>query len=155
MKTLTFITACLFSITCFGQTKLISFRSHSGSNANFRVAVERDIFDIGDSNFGNPPLQHIDKIDTIILKGNNKIIILGKAYNIYRQGNDKPHDIGYFRDTLTKAAYADFFLANNADSLKTDVRAMYRKRYRFVKLDSTLFIGFDKKFKQRRAAQKK
>ena len=145
MKTLTFITACLFSITCFGQTKLIAFRSHSGSNANFRVAVEHNLFDIGRSNFGTHTEQ-VDKIDTIILKTNKKIIILRKSYTITLPIRMKPYDITYFRDTLTKASYADFFLANNADSLKTAIRAMYRKRYKFVKLDSTVFIGFGKKF---------
>ena len=153
MKTLTFITACLFSVTCFGQTKLISFRSHSGSNANFRVAVEHDLFDIGKSNFGTHT-ERVDKIDTIILKTNKKIIILRKSYTITVPIRMKPYDIGYFRDTLTKATYADFFLANNGDSLKTAIRAMYRKMYKFVKLDSTVFIGFDKKFKQKGALKK-
>ena len=153
MKTLIFIAACLLSVTCFGQTKLISFRSHSGSNANFRKAVEHNLFDIGNSNFGTRTVQ-IDKIDTIILKANNKIIILRKTYTITIPVDYTPRDIGYFRDTLTKAAFADFFLANNVDSLKTKIRAMYWKKYKFAKLDSTLFIGFDKKFKQKKARNK-
>jgi hypothetical protein len=147
MKTLIFIAACLFSMACFGQTKLISFRSHSGNDANFRNAVEHNLFDIGDSNFGTFT-QRVDKADSIVLKGNNKIIVLRKEYTIIKPGN-RISDIGYFRDTLTKVSYAIFFQANNIDSLKTELRQMYRKRYKFVQLDSTVFIGFNKKFKQK------
>jgi len=155
MKTLTFIAACLFSVTCFGQTKLISFRSHSGSNANFRTAVEHSLFDIGNSNFGTHD-QQIDKIDTVILKSRNKIIILRKSFTVTVPGPlyERPRDIAYFRDTLTKAAYADFFLAKNADALKKEISSVYRLKYLIVKLDSTVFIGFDKKFKQKKALNK-
>jgi hypothetical protein len=146
MKTFTFLAACFFSVTCFGQTKLISFRSHSGSNANFRTAVEHSLFDIGNSNFGTHN-QPIDKIDTVILKSNKKIIILRKSYTITvpRSVNERPRDIAYFRDTLTKAAYADFFLAKNADALKKEISSVYSLKYLIVKLDSTVFIGFNKK----------
>ena len=152
MKTLTFIAACLFSVTCFGQTKLISFRSHSGSSANFRKAVEHNLFDIGNSNFGYP-VRRFDKVDTVILKANNKIIILTKRY-VMVEGRHDADDITYIRDTITKASYTNFFLANSIDSLKTEIRVMYRKKYRIVNLDSTLFIGFDK-LKQKKRSLKK
>ena len=146
MKTLLCISACLFSFACFGQTKLISFRSHSENNANFRTAVEYNLFDIGNSNFGTST-QTINKIDTVLLQGKNTIIVLRKSYDIVIPLN-KVSNTKYHRDTLTRTKAADFFEANNIDSLKVKIRKMYR----FAKLDSALFIGFDKKFK--RAASK-
>ena len=145
MKTLTFIVACFFSITCFGQTKLISFRSHSGTNANFRTAVEHNMFDIGNSNFGLA-ISYIDKIDTVILKA-NKVIVMRKRYRLIQGRINKTT---FIKDTLTKTKEAVFFAINNVDSLRADVQ----KKYPNAKLDSTQFIGFDKQFKQTKASNK-
>ena len=142
MKTLTCILVCLFSVTCFGQTKLVSHRSHSGSDANFRTAIEKDLFDIGNSNFGLV-VKYTDKIDTVILKGKNQIIVVKKRYRII---NGKPDKTISARDTLTKANAADFFKANSMDGLKAEIHKMYKT----AKLDSILFIGFNKKFKQKK-----
>jgi len=143
MKTLTCILVCLFSVTCFGQTKLISHRSHSGSNANFRPAIENDLFDIGNSNFGLA-ISYIDKIDTVILKGKNQMIVVRKRYRVI---NGKIGKTISARDTLTKANAADFFKANSIDSLKAEIHKMYKT----AKLDSIFFVGFNKKFKQKKA----
>jgi len=142
-------------MACFGQTKLISHRSHSGTDADFRTAVEGNLFDIGNSNFGLRT-EHIDKIDTVILKSNNKIIVLRKEYNIIRSGGKRFYNVVYSSDTLTKASNADFFLANSIDSLKTKISEMYiRNKYKLVKVDSAVFIGFDKKFRQKKGPLKK
>jgi len=145
MKTLIFISACFFSFACFGQTKLISYRSHSGSDANFRNAVEHNLFDIGASNFGLS-VERVNKIDSVIMKGNNKIIVLRKTYDMIIGMRSQPQRVIYTRDTLTKANAADVFTANNMDDLKSGIRKVYTT----AKLDSTLFIGFDKKFKQKK-----
>jgi hypothetical protein len=146
MKTLICIAACLFSVTCFGQTKLVSYRSHSGNNANFRTAVENNLFDIGNSNIGLS-VEHVDKVDSVIFKSNDKIIVLRKTYDIVVGMGRGPAKITYVRDVLTKATAADFFKANSIDSLKAEIHKMYKT----TKTDSTLFIGFDKKFKQKKA----
>lgn len=143
MKTLICIAACFCSFAGFGQTKLISFRSHSGNNANFRAAVEHNLFDIGNSNFGTTT-QTINKIDTVLLQTKNTIIVKRKSYDMVIPLN-KVNNIKYYRDTLTRTKAADFFEADNIDSLKVKIRKMYR----FVKLDSAVFIGFDKKFSQK------
>jgi len=148
MKKLIGIIACLFSITCFGQTKLISHRSHSGSNASFRTAVEHNLFDIGNSNFGLVEY-YVDKIDTVIMKAGDKIIILRKQYRVVN-GTARPAT--FTSDTLTKANAADFFSANNMDNLKAEIH----KTYKNAVVDSTTrFIGFDKKFRQKQGALKK
>jgi len=147
MKTLTCLVACLFSIACFGQTKLISHRSHSGSNASFRTAVENNLFDIGNSNFGLIE-RYVDKIDTVILKTNSKIIVLRKSSRIV---SGRVDETTFIRDTLTKANAAGFFEADNVDSLKAEIHKMFKTA---VLDSSTRFIGFDKAFKQQKPSKK-
>jgi hypothetical protein len=142
MKMVICIVACLFSATVFGQTKLISFRSHSGNNAHFRTAVEHNLFDIGKSNFG---IIITEKIDTVIMASHDKIIVLRKKYH----GERKDAFI-FFRDTLTRANASGIFEANRLESLK---QAMHEK-YWSAALDSVHFIGF-KKYKYNKNAPKK
>lgn len=140
MKTLLSIAVCFLCLSCLGQTKLIAHRSHSGSNASFRTAIEGDMFDIGRSNFGIVGT-YVEKIDTVALIRGNKIVVYRKTYNVYNGKQSKAYAL---RDTLTKANAAEFFTANSADSLK----AVMHKKYKTSKTDNTLFIGFNKLFKQ-------
>src|SRR5689334_1551136 len=142
MKILICFAICLFSITCPAQTKLISHRSHSGSNAHFHTAVEHNLFDIGHSNFGIVTV-FIHKIDSVVLQAGNKIIILRKTY-ILRNG--ETHNVEFTRDTLTKVNAAMLLKANNTDSLKAGLRRIYDRAV----VDSTIFIGFDKKLGQKK-----
>lgn len=135
MKTIVSLIALLFSTTVYGQTKLISFRSHSGNNANFRTAVENNLFDIGRSNFGI--VVQIKTIDTVMRVSNDKIIIVRK------DAAGRLNDTHFYKETLTSTNAPDFFKATSLDSLKQAIQ----KRYKYVNLDSTYFVGFEKKFK--------
>ena len=148
MKTLNLIIACLFSFTCFGQTKLISFKSHSGNMVNFRSAVEQRLFDIGESNFGTRT-EHIEKVDSVVRKKNNKIIVLIKSYNIVHPFGPKQYNRTYYKDTLSKDQYPKLFSTNSIDTLKAEIHETYKKKYKSVTLDSALFIGFDKQTRQK------
>lgn len=143
MKTVICIVACLFSATVFGQTKLISFRSHSGNNAHFRTAVEHNLFDIGKSNFG---IVITEKIDTVIMASNDRIIVLRKKYP---GASNKAYR--FSRDTLTKANASGIFEANSIESLK----AAIQEKYMTAGLDNVRFIGFNKKYKKSKIAPKK
>ena len=131
MKALITFIACLFSITGYAQTKLISFRSHSGSNANFRTAVEKDLFDIGNSNFG---IVEREIIDSVVMESRNMIIVSRRFF-----GSGKSDQ----RDTLTGKNASEVFDAANVQSLK----AALQKKYRKAMLNKTQFIGFNNKFK--------
>ncbi|RZK55325.1 MAG: hypothetical protein EOO87_08170, partial [Pedobacter sp.] len=61
------------SVTCVAQTKLISHKSHSGSNSNFRLALNKNLFDIEQSNFGLVTKIIKNKVDTVTLNANNTI----------------------------------------------------------------------------------
>lgn len=132
MKPLIYIAVCLFSIAGYGQTKLISYRSHSGNNANFRTAVEHDLFDIGNSNFG---IVEYYIIDSVIMKSDNRIIVLRRRHG---SGNRKAR-----WDTLTRANAKDLFAATNMQSLKSALETKYHP----VSINKTIYIGFNNKFK--------
>ena len=138
MRTLITLIACLFSITGYTQTKLISYRSHSGSTAHFRTAVEKDLFDIGGSNFG---IIEVEKIDSVVMKSKNRIIVSRRFYGSVK---------GTQRDTLTSANASEIFAATSMQNLK----AALHKKYSKANIDKTRFIGFDSKLKQSNAPQK-
>jgi len=67
----------LMQTMIFAQTKLIAHKSHSGSNANFNLALNEDLFDINESNFGNPiPRYSLDSIrkvqDSVLVEYSSK-----------------------------------------------------------------------------------
>jgi hypothetical protein len=134
MKIPAFIVACLFSITAFAQT---------GNNANFRTALENDLFDLPNSNFGYIATV---QIDTVMMVSNNKIVVFKKSY--YQGSNGSQH---FYRETLTRANAGDIFAATNVQSLKAAVK----KQYRGAETDSIFYIGFNKKFKSSKNSPKK
>lgn len=129
----------LLCLTCFSQTKLISHRSHSGSNNNFRRAIENNLFDIENSNFGLS-IQYVEKVDSVILKSANTILISRKKYRIINGKTDKTTRT---IDTINRANSIQFFKAKNIDSLKKEIK----RTYKLINLDSAKFIGFNKFFK--------
>jgi hypothetical protein len=131
MRILITLITCLYSFVGYAQTKLISFRSHSGSNAHFRTAVEKDIFDIGGSNFG---IVEREKIDSVVMKSNNRIIVSRRFYGSAR---------GYQRDTLTNVNAKEFFDATSMHELQFALRSKYKK----ANVDNTHYVGFNNRFK--------
>lgn len=140
MKIVICIAACLFSIAGYAQTKLISFRSHSGSNAHFRTAVEKDLFDIGNSNFG---IVEIEKIDSVIRESKNRIIVIRRSFGT---GNNKVK-----RDTLTSVNDSEIFAATDEQRLRGALHAKYIK----ASVDHISFVGFGRKFKGTGGSPKK
>ena len=140
MKPLIYIAACLFSIAGYGQTKLISYRSHSGNNVHFRTAIENDLFDIGHSNFG---IVEYYIIDSVIMKSNDRIIVVRRRHG---SGDGKAR-----RDILTRANANYLFAATNMQSLKSALETKYHP----ASINKTIYIGFNNKFKQSNNAPKR
>jgi len=59
----------------FAQTKVISHKSHSGSKKTFRIAYEKSLFNLNQSNFGLPGNRNIVLLDTVIAV-NDSVTIL-------------------------------------------------------------------------------
>jgi len=66
------------SLSLFAQTKLISHKSHSGNTSNFAIALESNLFDIKDSNFGVAPVRYIEKaqLDSLIFLSDTAVIMV-------------------------------------------------------------------------------
>lgn len=150
MKYLIVLASFFIAATCLGQTKLIAHRSHSGSNANFRVALAHGLFDIGDSNFG-AITQVVKAIDSVILKPDGSIVVLKKKYAIAASNAGKPYDKIYTRDTIAKKDRHAFLKAKNVEGLKAQVKKVYPA----FKTDSVQFIGFDKQLSRRKPTSEK
>lgn len=139
MRIIFSLSLSLLCLTCFSQTKLISHRSHSGSNSNFRAAIENNLFDIENSNFGLS-IQYVEKVDSVVLKSPNTILISRKKYRIINGKIDKTTKT---IDTVNRANSIQFFKAKSIDSLKREIK----RTYKLINLDSAKFIGFNKIFK--------
>ena len=137
MEIFSTIIICFISVTCLAQTKLIAHKSHSGNNANFRLAMEKKLFDISQSNFGDGPIILTDKADTIVLKSSNTILIHRKRVK------DTHGKISQnrFIQTFNKENYPHLFTTTNKETLKKLIKETYN-----VDADSAVFIGFGEKF---------
>lgn len=136
MRTFLSIITFFISTACFSQTKLIAHKSHSGSYANFRLAMNKNLFDIGQSNFGIVVKIIKNTVDTVSL--NNNTIILHRK--VEQELNGKIIKKA-FVTTINKYNQPQFFKVNNKEGLKE----LIKKTYGFD-TDSASFIGFDKKF---------
>ena len=149
MKVFIFLFACFFSVTVYGQTKLIAFRSHSGSNAHFHTAVENSLFDIGNSNFGLTA-ENVIKIHKVELKSSRYIIVSYESYWLYRPFNTIRYR-SFKTDTLTKKDATELFSAGSIDSLQAGLKRIKKYRYLHPIIDSTNYIGFEKQFRKNQA----
>ncbi len=82
MKNFSLLVA-LVSLSATAQTRLISHKSHSGSMATFNTALENNLFDIGASNFGEPPSEPRFVIDSVILQPDNSAIIIASEKEMW------------------------------------------------------------------------
>ena len=149
----------IFSIVCFSQTKLISHKSHSGSNPDFRIAMEENLFDIGDSNLGDVPYRDIvnSNLDTVIYVSKGKSVMITSDYckrveKRRKEAEDK--SLGAFwkagRDTVFN--HPLFSRKHSLDSIKTILKGQYNFQN---DIDKVVFIGFDNKTKKYKKENRK
>ena len=149
MRTLSTVILSLLCGIIFSQTKLISHKSHSGSNENFRVSVEENLFDIGDSNLGAAPdrFERNANLDSVIYISKEKIILVTSEHcitsdrNDYKIINKKVWNAG--RETVF---HSPLFSKNHSlDSIKSVLKQEYNFRN---DINKVVFIGFDNNKKQ-------
>ncbi len=82
-----------FTFYANAQTKFISYKSHSGNKANLNRALSRNLFSMGESNFGVAPQRMVrnSKLDTVILLSETKAIMITSEYCYYEDygGGDR------------------------------------------------------------------
>lgn len=127
MRKVLFLSCCLCWLAGNAQTKLIAFKSHSGSAENFSAALDNNLFDMEASNFGLPPSVTLDSV--ILIKKSVAVLISS------REGipNRPPQ-----KDTVRSKSL--FNKKVSLDSIKNNL-------HRFIQftnpVDSVKFIGFD------------
>jgi hypothetical protein len=158
MKNCTLLLFAFFATFAHSQTKLISHKSHSGSNATFATALENDLFDIEESNFGLSPMtiENYLKLDTVVYLSKKKII---RVTSEYTQRFNKRNKQKCSADELVKIRKDTFEITpkskkigltatevqTNLDSLK-----IYNNN-----LSETVYKNFDAKSKRKINRKKK
>jgi len=146
MKNLSFLIhfALLFlSGNMLSQTKLISYKSHSGNMEYFKKNIVEDSYNTNYSNLGILPDRYIvnSKLDSVIIIDNKKSVIVTSSFCKSRIGkNFERWEPG--RDTIYNRTV---FSSQNIDSVKSVLRRTYNFQNN---LDSTVFLKYDKKTKQ-------
>jgi hypothetical protein len=82
------------------QTKLIAHKSHSGSMATFTTAFNNNLFDMGESNFGEPALERRYTIDSIILRPDDSAIVISSIKELWWGTPKSQIEFKPGRDTL-------------------------------------------------------
>lgn len=146
--------AFLFFVICNAQTKLISYKSHSGNSSNFRISVEKNLFDIDDYNLGEIPIrtETYNTLDSVICLSKTKIIRITSEYT---QRYNKLNNQKYTATELIKTRKDTFEIAPKSKkrlTIKQVKKAFDTLRIYKNNTDSTVFSGFDKKS---RSAKKK
>ena len=133
----------LISTCCLSQTKIIAYKSHSGSDANISAAFENNLFDINESNFGDIPYQRVRSasLDTLIYVSDTEAIMVTSSYceNVdYGDNRIRSSDIW---NAGRKTVYNPLFgKKHSLDSIKQILGTDY---YFKNKIENVVFIGYD------------
>ncbi|MDF2553233.1 MAG: cell wall anchor protein [Chryseobacterium sp.] len=146
MKNLSFLihfVLLFWSYTLQSQTKLISYKSHSGDIKYFEKSIVEDSYNTNYSNLGMAPERFVtnSKLDSvIIIDGKKSVMVTSLFCKNRRNGNTEKWKAG--RDTVYNHA---IFSSENIDSVKK----ILKKNYYFQNnIDSTVFLKYDSKTKK-------
>lgn len=137
----------LAGTTAFSQTKRIAFKSHSGSNTNFRIALANNLFDMGGSDFGVAPQRTIKtaQLDSVIFVSDTMAILVTSQFcTLTDRDNDKPLGNPKLWKAGREIAYNHplFSKRHSLDSIKKVIKEQYHFKNAVEKV---VFIGFDNK----------
>jgi hypothetical protein len=147
MKKLILALLVAFATIGNAQTKLISHKSHSGSNETFALAVENDLFDIVESDFGAAPEKIVrnSSLDTVIYVSKTKSVMITSEFcmTIDRRIKERIKEREIWKagkDTVY--SHPLFTQKHSLDSIKNVLKSQYNFQNN---IDKTVFIGFDNK----------
>ena len=145
MKNLSFLAVVLLFSTSQvnAQTKLISYKSHSGDMKYFEKSIVEDSYNTNFSNLGMAPQRYVtnSKLDSVIIIDDKKSIIVTSNYCKIR-GNANPEKWKPGRDTVYNHPV---FSDDNIDNVKKVLKSEYNFQN---DIDSTVFLKYDKQTKE-------
>jgi hypothetical protein len=142
MKITYSLLAFAISTSVLSQTKLIAYKSHSGSSENFTKAVAEDLFDTNFSNLGAVPQKFVKdaRLDSVIIVDENEsILVTSSSDKFVPMGKKDTRKVwAPGRETI----HIPLFSKKNIDSIKQ----VLKRHYFFVNdMDSVVFVEYDKK----------
>lgn len=148
MKTTKLITTAfiLFFFNSFGQTKMISHKSHSGSNTTFSNSIKMNLFNIGESNFGMAPERFVrnSNLDTVkLLSPHVAVMITSETCFREDYSRNKSSMELWSAGSDTVFDHPVFNSKNSLDQIKTKLKNEY---YFSNSIDNVVFIGFEAKY---------
>lgn len=139
----------LFAVTAssFAQTKKIAFKSHSGSDENFAIALENNLFGMENSNFGHAPQREVKtaQLDSVIFISDSVAIMVTSEYctRTDRSGNKPVDDPKLWKAGQEKVYNHPLFSKKHSlDSIKTVLKEQYNFNN---EIEKTVFVGYDNK----------
>jgi hypothetical protein len=135
---------CLISFTCTGllaQTKVIAFKSHSGNMANFKIALEENLFDIDNSNFGHAPQRDVKtaQLDSVIFVSDSVTFLVTSEFCKWQGQEEK--DAKLWKPGKEKLINNPLFSRNHSlDSIKSVIAREYGFRN---SVKQVVFVGYD------------
>ncbi len=146
----------LMSLCATGQTRLISFRSHSGDMRHFRDAIERRAFDLEASNLGAAPTETVRnaQLDSVIRLPDGKAVLVTSEYcdETNRRNCRVVSTTKWSAGRDTVSGHPLFSKYHSLDSVK-DILA---KDYNFRNnIEEVVFVGYDNHKKPPKKTKKK
>jgi hypothetical protein len=143
LLTTTFI---LFYLTSFGQTKMISHKSHSGSKNTFSLSLKKSLFNIGVSNFGMAPERFVrnSNLDTVKLLSPHVAVMITSESCLRDDYSGRPSHKELWSAGADTVYNHDVFNSKNSIA---QIKSKLKNNYFFNNsVDSIIFIGFDGRY---------
>jgi hypothetical protein len=145
MKLFPFVLFIVMNTTSFCQTKMIAFRSHSGSDENFRIALENKLFDTDASDFGAAPERTIvtAQLDSVIFVSDSLTILVTSQFctNTFWGRDETKGNPVCWKAGREMVCHNLLFSRNHSlDSIKKIIKEQYYFRN---KVEKVVFVGYD------------
>ncbi|MCX8532995.1 hypothetical protein [Chryseobacterium luquanense] len=146
MKKLSFLLPIVLVFSNFqisAQTKLISYKSHSGDMKYFEKSIVEDRYNTNYSNLGVLPERYVtnSKLDSVIIIDDKKSVIVTSTFCKTRR-SETPEKWKPGRDTVYNH---QVFSNDNIEGMKKTLKETYNFQN---DIDSTVFLKYDKKTKE-------
>jgi hypothetical protein len=135
---------CTIAANSYSQTKKIAYKSHSGSAENYGSALNGNLFDMDNSNFGMAPTREIidAKLDSVIFICDTVALMVTSRYckkrNEYENSTTKEKLWSAGKDSVFY--HPLFSKKHSLDSIK----AMLEMQYYFKNpISKVVFVGYD------------
>ena len=146
-KVLLILSFLLPAAAAMCQTKKIAWKSHSGSEAGFRLALEENSFDLGNSNFGVAPTREVKtaQLDSLIFLTDSTAVMVTSEYCVRTNWNNNqpvsnPRLWKAGRDTVLH--HPLFSRQHSLDSIRNVLKATYNFQN---PVEKVVFVGYDNK----------